>query len=127
MRNQGKIIVADAEVHILHLVSVKLRGAGHDVVTARDGKELFELAQIERPDLIVSEVQLPGLSGVEVCQRLRQIPGGANIPAIMLTNSGFTLGGQTLEKAGVQACISKPFGTSELLRAVENALASVAA
>ena len=91
-----KVLVVDDEVHILHVVSLKLRNAGYDVVTAQDGSEALELAQMELPDLIITDYQMPHLSGLELCQRLKQIPATSKIPAVMLTAHG--------QKMPVQVC-----------------------
>src|SRR5215208_7312940 len=82
------ILVADDESHILHVVSLKLRNAGFRVVTARDGQEAFEMAQQSHPDLLITDYHMPQLSGLELCQRLKQDANTSNIPAIMLTARG---------------------------------------
>jgi response regulator RpfG family c-di-GMP phosphodiesterase len=69
-----KILVADDESHILHVVSLKLRNAGYSVVTACDGQEALELAQAELPDLLIIDYHMPRLSGLELCQRLKHEP-----------------------------------------------------
>src|SRR5438477_4298920 len=79
------ILVADDESHILHVVSLKLRNAGYRVITARDGQEAFELAVQEKPDLIITDYHMPQLSGLELCQKLKQDTATRHIPAIMLT------------------------------------------
>src|SRR5712671_5197312 len=81
--NPKTILVADDESHILHVVSLKLRNAGFRVVTARDGQEALELAQQEHPDLLITDYHMPQLSGLELCQRLKQDPATTHIPAIM--------------------------------------------
>ena len=126
VKNKGKIVVAEDELHILRVLSVRLREAGYEVLTATDGEQLFELAQIERPDLLISDVQMPHLSGLEACQRLRQMPGTAGIPTIMITPAGFQLCSRALHNAGVNLCLNKPFGKSELLGAVDDVLAATA-
>lgn len=127
MNSKGRIVVADDELHILYVVAVKLREAGYTVLTARDGEELFELVQLERPDLLIADFQMPYLSGLEVCQRLRQIPATAHIPAVMLSASGYALDQRRLESVGIKACLQKPFSTGDLLVAVETVLAAAAA
>src|SRR5437588_5325069 len=86
-----KILVADDETHILNVVSMKLRNAGYEVVTARDGQEALEAALAELPDLIITDYHMPQMSGLELCQRLKQEPSTCGIPAIMLTARGYDL------------------------------------
>src|SRR6478752_314416 len=95
------ILVADDESHILNVVSLKLRNAGFRVLTARDGQEALELAQQERPDLIITDYHMPQLSGLELCQRLKQDRATCNIPAIMLTARGYHLEPQDTEQSGI--------------------------
>ncbi|MBN1764292.1 MAG: response regulator [Sedimentisphaerales bacterium] len=110
-----KVLVVDDEVHILHVIALKLRNGGYEIITARDGREALELAQVELPDLIITDYQMPYLSGLELCQRLRQIPATRHIPAIMLTARGFNLEETALRSAGIEICINKPFGPRDLL------------
>ena len=115
-----KVLVVDDEVHILHVVSLKLRNAGYDVVTAQDGSEALDIAQVELPDLIITDYQMPHLSGLELCCKLRNIPSTRDIPAIMLTARGFSLDAKSTAAAGIIECINKPFGPREILRVVND-------
>ncbi len=121
------ILVADDESHILHVVSMKLQNAGFRVVTARDGREALDLAQHERPDLIITDYHMPELSGLELCHRLKQEPATSDIPAIMLTARGYCLEPQDTEKSGILCMISKPFSPRQLLATVNDVLSRVAA
>ena len=122
-----KILVADDESHILHVVSLKLRNAGFTIVTACDGQEALELAQQENPDLIVIDYQMPHLSGVEVCQRLKQNAATNRIPAILLTARGYDLDLAITQASGIVRILSKPFSPRQLLATVNEILAEVTA
>jgi two-component system, OmpR family, alkaline phosphatase synthesis response regulator PhoP len=119
-----KILVADDESHILNVVSLKLRNAGFEVVTASDGLEALELAQTERPDLLITDYHMPQLSGLELCQRLKQDPVTAKIPTIMLTARGYQLDLQDTEQNGILRMLSKPFSPRHLLSTVNEVLAA---
>ena len=121
------ILVADDESHILHVVSMKLRNAGFRVVTARDGREALELAHHERPDLIITDYHMPELSGIELCQRLKQENDTSSIPAIMLTARGYCLEPQDTERSGILCMLSKPFSPRQLLATVNEVLDRMAA
>lgn len=110
-----KILVADDESHILHVVSLKLRNAGFTVVTACDGQEALDLARLELPDLLIIDYQMPHLSGLEVCQRLRHEPATNRIRAILLTARGYDLNLADVEPTGVARILSKPFSPRQLL------------
>ena len=116
------ILVIDDEIHILHVIALKLRNAGFRVITSQDGREGLELAQVEIPDLIITDYQMPHLSGLEMCRRLRRIPSTHRIPAIMLTARGFTLDEAAMQASGIRMCIHKPFGPRELLHKVNEIL-----
>ena len=121
-----KILVADDETHILHVVSLKLRNAGFNVLTARDGQEALELAQQEQPDLIITDYHMPQLSGLELCQRLKQDPNTRDIPAIMLTARGYHLEPHDTQESGILRMLSKPFSPRQLLSTVNEMLATAA-
>ena len=119
---QKTILVADDESHILHVVSLKLRNAGYRVLTAHDGQEALELAQQERPNLIITDYHMPQLSGLELCRRLKQDKKLPQIPVIMLTARGYHLEPQDTEQSGILRMLSKPFSPRQLLATVNEVL-----
>ena len=121
-----KILVADDESHILNVVSLKLRNAGYDVVTARDGAEALEVAINEKPDLVITDYHMPELSGLELCQRLKQDPTTSGIPTIMLTARGYHLEPHDTEQSGILRMLSKPFSPRHLLATVNEVLEQAA-
>ena len=103
-----KILVADDETHILHVVSLKLRNAGFNVLTARDGQEALELAQSEHPDLIITDYHMPQLSGLELCQRLKQDPRTSASPPSCSPPAATTSSPTTPRRAASSACSASP-------------------
>ena len=122
MAAERTILVADDESHILHVVSLKLRNAGYRVITARDGQEALEMAQQEKPDLLITDYHMPQLSGIELCRKLKQDPATTNIPAIMLTARGYSLEPADTEQSGILRMLSKPFSPRHLLSTVHEVL-----
>lgn len=116
------ILVADDESHILNVVSLKLRNAGFSVVTARDGQEALDLAGSQKFDLLITDYHMPQLSGLELCQKLRESTKTASLPAIMLTARGFSLEPQDTRHSGIYRLISKPFSPRQLLQTVNEVL-----
>ena len=116
------ILVADDEAHILHVVSMKLRNAGYEVTTAMDGEEALELCKSEIPDLVITDYQMPIMSGVEFCKALRECDGTRDIPANMLTARGFDIEPEEMAEAGIAAVLSKPFSPREVRQKVEELL-----
>ena len=125
--SERTILVADDESHILHVVSLKLQNAGYRVLTAHDGREALELAQQERPDLLITDYHMPQLNGLELCRRLKQDPKTTGIPAIMLTARGYELEPTDTEQSGILRMLSKPFSPRHLLSTVEEVLAQTVA
>lgn len=125
--SEKTILVADDESHILHVVSLKLRNAGFRVITARDGQEALEMAQAQHPDLLITDYHMPQLSGLELCQRLKQDTRTSDIPAIMLTARGYHLEPRDTEQSGILRMLSKPFSPRHLLLTVNEVLEGKAA
>ncbi len=115
-----KILAADDEAHILHVVSMKLKNAGYEVLTAVDGEEAMELCLSEKPDLLITDYQMPIMTGLELCRRLRQ--SGVEIPRIMLTARGFDIPPSEMESAGISVVLAKPFSPREILEKVSELL-----
>lgn len=114
------ILVCDDEPHILHVVATKLRNAGYEVITAEDGRQALDTARVTKPDVIVTDCQMPLLSGLELCAQLRADPATADIPAIMLTARGFDLGAQELQGTNIREVLPKPFSPRDLLAKVQS-------
>ena len=117
-----RILVADDESYILTTVAHKLRQRGYEVVTAADGEQAHAIARESRFDLIVSDFQMPLLSGFDLCVRLRDEPRTAQIPVIMLTARGHRLAPSQLAQTNIKHLLPKPFSTKELITKVEEIL-----
>jgi DNA-binding response OmpR family regulator len=118
------ILVIDDEPHITHVVALKLRHAGYEVLTAGDGEEGYEVACEAQPDLIITDIQMPYMNGVEMCQRLSANPPTAGIPVLVLTARGYALGPEDTDRTNIRGTISKPFSPREILARVEAVFAS---
>ncbi len=118
-QGRKKVLVADDESHILNVLSLKLKNAGYEVLTAMDGEEALELAREQRPDLIITDYQMPVITGLELCQRLRSERHARRIPALMLTARGFDLEPAELSAVGIAGVLAKPFSLRQVLTKVE--------
>lgn len=123
--NAHRILVCDDEPHIVHVVAMKLRNGGFDVLTAADGEEAFGLACESVPDLVVTDYQMPVLSGLELCAKLRAESKTCEIPIIMLTARGFSLSEDDLEGTNIRKVLPKPFSPREVLASVRELLGVV--
>ena len=85
------VLVVDDEIHIVHVVAIKLRNNGFRVISAENGAEAFELACREKPDIVVTDFQMPVMTGLQLVQKLRATEQTKDIPVIMLTARGFAV------------------------------------
>lgn len=118
----SKIVAADDEAHILHVVSMKLTNAGYEVLTAVDGEEALELCRAEKPDLLITDNQMPIMTGLQLCQELARDDSTRHIPALMLTARGFDIAAEELAKTNIRDVLSKPFSPREVLAKVQQVL-----
>ena len=81
-----RLLLVDDDVLLTDMYSIQLTSSGYTVSTARTGEEAVELARAESPDLIFLDIGLPGISGLEVLQRLKQHASTAHIPVVVLSN-----------------------------------------
>jgi two-component system, OmpR family, phosphate regulon response regulator PhoB len=120
------ILLVEDDPDIRHLVAYKLRKSGLEVIAVADGRSALRAAGASRPDLVLLDIRMPEMSGIEVCRQLRAGPLTAAVPIILLTARSRP---QDLEQgyaAGATDYIIKPFSTRVLLERVEAALARVA-
>ncbi len=120
------VLVVDDEVHIVNVVALKFRGAGFRVLTARDPQEAFEIAKKEIPDLVITDHQMPGGSGIDLCKWLKSSPSTESIPAILLTAYDFSIVQEAMDDCNVCSIMAKPFSPRELL-AKANAIMGIPA
>lgn len=112
------VLICDDDAHIRYVVAAKVRGAGLEVAQARDGQEGLELARIRVPRLVLTDFQMPRLSGLEMCEALKADPRTADVPVLMLTARGYTIEPERMAKTNIRRLIDKPFGTKQLLDTV---------
>jgi two-component system, OmpR family, alkaline phosphatase synthesis response regulator PhoP len=103
-----RLLLVDDEPDLLDLLRYTLQQAGFDVETARDGAEALTLARTSPPELIVLDVMMPGMSGLEVCQAIRSDPGMREIPILMLTARSAEPDEMQGLEAGADDYVAKP-------------------
>tara|TARA_R110002111_G_scaffold38065_1_gene72717 strand:+ start:194 stop:610 length:417 start_codon:yes stop_codon:yes gene_type:complete len=109
------ILIVDDEAHIVHIIRYKLEREGYNVVTAADGQEAYDLAQTVDPDLIVTDFQMPVLSGYDMCVKLHTSDITADTPVVMVTARGHKLSPKELAETNIRQMMCKPFSARELL------------
>lgn len=117
-----KVLVVDDEIHIVHVVAIKLRNNGYEVISAENGVQALEFVQAEKPDIVVTDFQMPIMNGLELIEKLRQDKATEFLPVILLTARGFAVTDEQRQQLQVSAVLSKPFSPKELLRSIEDIL-----
>ena len=117
-----RVLVVDDEIHIVHVVAIKLRNNGYEVMSADNGAKAFELACREKPDVVVTDFQMPIMTGMELVEKLRQHEETKDTPVIMLTARSFAVSKKQRERLQISSCLSKPFSPKELLENIEDIL-----
>jgi phosphate regulon transcriptional regulator PhoB len=117
-----KILVIEDEADIQEVIAYNLRREGYEVVTCDDGAEGFDMARHETPSLLLLDLMLPGMDGIEICRRLRQDPITSNIPIIMVTAKGEESDVVIGLGVGADDYVVKPFSPRELVARVRAVL-----
>ena len=117
-----KVLVVDDEIHIVHVVTIKLRNNGYEVISASNGAEAYELACEHKPDIVVTDYQMPVMTGIELVEKLRENDDTKDVPVILLTARSFSVEDEQRQKLDISLCLSKPFSPKELLRNIEDVL-----
>src|SRR3712207_2818942 len=120
-----RLLVVDDEVNLLRAVAVCLRAEGYDVTTTRSGAEaLMRLAEAV-PDLIVSDIRMPGMDGYQLARQIRASSRTALVPIVFLTAKDETADRIEGFRAGVDAYLVKPFEPDELVAVIKSILTRV--
>jgi len=109
-----KILIVEDNSQNMRLIEMVLRTKGYTLLKATDGEEAMDIATRELPDLIIMDIQLPKLSGLEVTRKLKETPAFSQIPIICLTAYAMTGDKERFINGGCDAYLSKPINTREL-------------
>ncbi|MEM1418900.1 MAG: response regulator [Myxococcota bacterium] len=108
------VLCADDDLEILNLVTRHVRNLGAEVLEASDGEDALRVARDQRPDLIILDVMMPGMSGWEVCRAIREDTSFAKVGVLMLTGIGERLNEMTSPLYGADEFLDKPFDLGDL-------------
>jgi len=115
-----RVLVVDDDPQVLRLLRVNLELEGYEVVSANDGLEALEAVEAENPDLVVCDVMMPGMDGVEVVRRLRA--DSKQVPVVMLSAKAMRSDMRAGLDAGANEYVTKPFDPAELIEVVDRLL-----
>ena len=119
----SRILAVDDSAMIRQMMTSILGGEGYDVLVAADGDQALELAQHEQIDLVISDVNMPGLDGISLVRELRRLEAYRLVPLLLLTTESSAEKKQEAKAAGATGWIVKPFNTERLLAAIGKVLA----
>ncbi len=117
-----KILAVDDSASIRQMVKLTLTGGGYDVISAVDGNDGLAQAKTTRADLVLTDLNMPGMNGIELIKQIRQLPAYMGVPIIFLTTESDAGLKQQAKAAGATAWIVKPFQGDQLLTAVRRVL-----
>ena len=120
--SQAKVLVVDDEAIIRHLMVRVLADLGHQVIEASSGEEALRLVDEEQPDLILLDIMMPGVSGIEVCRQLRANRRSETIPIIVVSGANAKQGLEESIIAGADDFLAKPIAPLELMVRVRSIL-----
>jgi two-component system cell cycle response regulator DivK len=110
-----KVLVIEDNEKNRYLISFLLKGAGYEVIEAITGEEGVEMAISEHPDLVLMDIQLPGIDGYEATRRIRASPACGKIPIIALTSYAMTVDRERALAAGCTGYVEKPINPDTIM------------
>ena len=119
---KAKILVVDDEPDALELIEYNLRSTGYQVFTAGDGAKALDLARRHLPDVVILDLMLPEIDGIEVCKILRRNPETTEVPILMLTAKADEIDRVIGLEVGADDYVTKPFSPRELVLRIKNIL-----
>ena len=122
-----KILIAEDERDIRDLIAFTLRFAGYEVLTANNGEEAVQMTQKEMPDLVLTDVRMPKMTGYEACKLIKADPTTAHIPVVFLSAKGQEAEVQSGLAAGADEYLLKPFAPDQLTKKVAEILSKAKA
>jgi len=117
------ILAVDDSTSMRQMVSFTLKGAGYDVTEAADGQQALDIAKTKGFDMVLSDVNMPVMDGIELIKNLRTLPNFKFTPILMLTTEAGTEKKMEGKQAGATGWIVKPFNPDQLLSTVNRVLA----
>lgn len=118
-----KVLIVDDENNVRRLVAATLSGGDYQVLQARDGIEAMALIRRERPAVVLLDIQMPGLDGVEVCKQVKSDPALKETMVVMLTAQAQMEARRRATAAGADTFLTKPFSPLQVLEIVERRVA----
>jgi DNA-binding response OmpR family regulator len=107
--SRGRILIVDDDPRLLHIVAMYLGIEGYEVTTAENGEEGLRQVETERPDLVILDIMMPGMDGIEACRRIRSGAETQHLPVVMFSALSSDDDIERARQAGANHLITKPF------------------
>lgn len=117
-----KILIVDDEIDVVEVVAVLLEHEGYEILKAYDGQEALEVVENSNPDLIILDIMMPKIDGVEVCKRMRKQEKLKDIPIVMFSAKLSAIDKKESFDAGADGFISKPFNARGFIAGIKTYL-----
>jgi two-component system alkaline phosphatase synthesis response regulator PhoP len=118
-----KVSVVDDDPSLLELISAVLEQEGYDIETYTNGEDFLKTLKTSKPDIVLLDMMMPGMSGREVCEKVREDPETKDVKIIFVTVAKFSeTGKETLEKMNVQDYVTKPFDNTDLVNRIKKVI-----
>ena len=121
VNNKKKVLIVDDEPNVRRL-SRKILSNTFDVVEAEDGRQAIEIANNQKPDVILMDMMMPKMDGLTACHAIKKDPTTKSIPVIMVTAIGFELNIKLSQQMGATGYVTKPFSSQDLLNKIGEVL-----
>ncbi len=116
----GTILVVEDSPSELELISHFLHESGYKVIKATGAREALEKLELEKPDAIITDVVMPGMSGFELCRSLKKNPATQKVPIVICSSKNQEIDRLWAMRQGADAYLTKPYTRVELLRAIKS-------
>src|SRR5436190_19166019 len=116
---KSKILIVEDEASLVEVLSYNLQREGYEVAVAKEGREGLRKAQMQLPELVILDLMLPGLNGLDICRELRAAPRTAGISILMLTAKGEESDQIVGFAVGADDYVTKPFSVKVLLQRIK--------
>jgi len=127
-KKKTKVLIVDDVHHMLEILRTRFEGNNYDVITAAKGEEGIKMAVAEKPDVILMDIMMPEMDGMEACRRLKKDKRTQEIPVVAITALCATIDpdrdmhAKDIYEAGVQSILTKPFTPEMLIKRVEETM-----
>lgn len=116
----GTILIVEDSPSELELMSYYLTESGYNVIPTNGAKEALEKALLQQPDVIVTDVVMPGISGFELCRYLKKNPATQKVPIVICSSKNQEIDRLWAMKQGADAYLTKPYTREQLIRAIKS-------